>query len=191
MAPKQSRLDASVGPAAKKRKTQSGSAKDTSSAPPPQPLTRPPAKTCLRCSAAPSSGKRWYYTKKNGVDPLDNKCFDCYSSFLAAWQHSHSWESLCQQCEEDAELASTFAVSVLVHGGEAPGWQQSEVDKHSSHSLTISRNLVGLSHDEFRSLYAGYNPEQLGFRSVQLPSYTGQTFRMRRAQGCATSTRGR
>lgn len=175
-----SRSEAGSGPSAppaKRKRAATAGAKDASASAPSQPLTRPLAKPCLRCLALPASGKRWYYTKRNGVDPLDNKCYDCYSTFVAPWEHSHSWLSLCTSCDADPELAARFMATVLVHGGEIPGWTQSEVDKHSSHSLTISRNLVGLNMDEFKTLYGGYKPEDLGFKSAELPSFTGKNFR--------------
>ena len=140
--------------------------------------SRPAAQPCLRCRAEPRS-RPWYYTKKGQQDePLDNKCLNCYSAYLTGWQQKGSWEEVCELCHETEEVDLAFTVSVLISRGEKePTWVQEHIDKTSVFELVVSQALRGLNHNQFRSLYGGFNPEDLGYRALELKGIDDKAYR--------------
>lgn len=105
------------------------------------PLTRPPASSCLRCKEEPSANRPWYFHKKGGTTPLDNKFMECYRM---AWTYKGSWEEVCRHRDEDDEQTATFTMSVNHQAGRVqPQYFQEKVLKESARELMISRSLVG------------------------------------------------
>lgn len=84
---------------------------------------------------------------------------------------------MCTLCSEEEEAATAFELSTTIKDGASPQYFKEVVDRMSVHELVISRSLCGLSHEEFRAAFNGHNPEDLGYRSLELTNQAGKTYR--------------
>lgn len=165
-----------AAPPKRRRKDAKGSDGATASAPV-AVVTRPAATSCLMCHAEPST-KPWYYTRRgDSTAPLDNKCMECYESYLLSWTHRGSWNEVCALCRDDEQTLAAFQSSVAVKSGQQqPGFFQEEVDRATTHELCATKQLIGLSYEEFR-LKFGHNPEALGIKTTELLNMNNKVYR--------------
>lgn len=130
------------------------------------------------CGAAPNSGAKWYYTKKGSNAPLDDKCAECFDTFLESWCHKGSWSEVCELVAADDEARQRFELSKAVRSGSTSrSFFQEAVDKVYSDELEVSKSLVGLSHEQFRATFGGANIEDLGYKAQELHDVNNKSYR--------------